>query len=101
MIHFFIDTNVFVYLFDETDDRKRSKAEAIVRTLIARGAIGLVTTHDLALAEIVPSLGALAANVHFEDRIDGGTMTFDYRMKPGVVTHSNAVALMKSVGLEV
>ena len=72
-----------------------------VRTLVARGAIGLVTTHDLALAEIVPSLGALAANVHFEDRIDGGTMTFDYRMKPGVVTHSNAVALMKSVGLEV
>jgi DNA mismatch repair ATPase MutS len=80
---------------------RRVGAEAIVRTLVARGAIGLVTTHDLALAEIVPSLGALAANVHFEDRIDGGTMTFDYRMKPGVVTHSNAVALMKSVGLEV
>lgn len=80
---------------------RRIGAEAIVRSLVARGAIGLVTTHDLALADIVPSLGPLAANVHFEDRIDEGRMRFDYRMKPGVVTHSNAVALMRSVGLDV
>lgn len=80
---------------------RRIGAEAIIRTLVADGAIGLVTTHDLALADVVPSLGALATNVHFEDRIENGTMVFDYHMRPGVVQHSNALALMRAVGLEV
>jgi hypothetical protein len=80
---------------------RRIGAEAIVRTLVANGAIGLVTTHDLALADVVPSMGGLAENVHFEDRIENGTMIFDYRMRPGVVEHSNALALMRAIGLDV
>ena len=80
---------------------RRIGAEAITRTLVDHGAIGLVTTHDLALAEVVPSMGGLAANVHFEDRIEDGAMVFDYRMRPGVVTHSNALALMRAIGLDV
>lgn len=80
---------------------RRIGAEAIVRSLAQAGAIGLVTTHDLALTELVPTLGVPAANVHFEDRIEDGRMVFDYRMRPGVVERSNAIALMRAIGLKV
>src|SRR5215468_587899 len=76
-------------------------AEAVVRGLVERGAIGLVTTHDLALTRIVESLNGRAANVHFEDHLENGRMVFDYKMRPGVVRRSNALELMRSVGLEV
>lgn len=75
--------------------------ERVVQGLIQRGAIGLITTHDLALARIADDLGARAANVHFEDHLEDGKMRFDYRLRPGVVQHSNALELMRSVGLEV
>jgi hypothetical protein len=80
---------------------RRIGAQAIVRALVAAGAIGLVTTHDLALTGLVSALGSRAANVHFEDRLEDGKMVFDYRMRPGVVEHSNALDLMRSIGLEV
>jgi DNA mismatch repair ATPase MutS len=80
---------------------RRIGAEAIVRTLVERGAIGLVTTHDLALADIVEELAPKAANVHFEDHIEDGRIAFDYRMRPGIVKKSNAIALMRSIGLDV
>jgi DNA mismatch repair ATPase MutS len=76
-------------------------AEAIVRSLVERGAIGLVTTHDLALAHIAEQLAPRAANVHFEDHIEDGRIAFDYRMRPGIVQKSNAIELMRSVGLDV
>jgi hypothetical protein len=76
-------------------------AEALMRSFVARGAIGLVTTHDLALARVADALASRAANVHFEDRLEDGQMYFDYRMYPGVVRKSNAVALMRAVGLDV
>ncbi len=80
---------------------RRIGAEAMVRGLVARGAIGLITTHDLALAGIAAEMGAQAANVHFEDSIEDGKIRFDYRMQAGVVRKSNAIELMRSVGLEV
>ena len=80
---------------------RRIGAEAIVRALVDAGAIGLVTTHDLALTELVPSLNGRAANVHFEDRLDDGKIVFDYRMREGVVERSNALALMRAIGLDV
>ncbi|MGH7961693.1 MAG: MutS-related protein [Candidatus Binatia bacterium] len=76
-------------------------AEAIVRGFIERGALGLVTTHDLALARIAEVLAPRTANVCFEDHFENGKLIFDYRMRPGVVQKSNALALMRSVGLEV
>ena len=73
-----------------------------MRALVEAGAIGLVTTHDLALTELVGRRSAgRAANVHFEDRIEDGRMVFDYRMRDGVVERSNALALMRAVGLDV
>jgi hypothetical protein len=80
---------------------RRIGAEAIVRSLVERGAIGLVSTHDLALATIAEELAPAAANVHFEDHLENGRVVFDYRMRPGVVTKSNALELMRSVGIEV
>ena len=76
-------------------------AGAVVRGLIEREAIGLVTTHDLALAQVAEGLAPRALNVHFEDQLVDGTMRFDYRMRPGIVRHSNALALMRAVGLDV
>jgi hypothetical protein len=76
-------------------------SEAVVRTLVERGAIGMVTTHDLALAHIADELAPRAVNVHFEDHIEDGRIVFDYRMRPGVVQKSNAIELMRSVGLNV
>ncbi len=95
-----------LFLIDEflhgtnSHDRKIG-AEAVVRNLVERGAIGLITTHDLALAGIVDTLGQKAANVHFEDRIEEGRVIFDYGMRPGVVRKSNAIELMRSVGLDI
>jgi hypothetical protein len=80
---------------------RRIGAEGIVRALVALGAVGLVTTHDLALTELPAKLGVAAVNMHFEDRLEDGKMIFDYRMRPGVVEHSNALALMRAIGLEV
>jgi DNA mismatch repair ATPase MutS len=76
-------------------------AEAIVRGLVERGAIGILTTHDLALAHIADILAPAAANVHFEDFLQDGKIVFDYLLKPGIVTHSNALELMRSIGLDV
>lgn len=80
---------------------RRIGAEGVVRSLASAGAIGLVTTHDLALTELVPALGVPAANVHFEDRIEDGKMVFDYTMRPGVVERSNAIALMRAIGIDI
>jgi hypothetical protein len=80
---------------------RRIGAEGIVRALVALGAIGLVTTHDLALTELPAQLGSAGVNMHFEDRLEDGKMVFDYRMRPGVVQHSNALALMRAIGLDV
>jgi len=95
-----------LFLLDEllsgtnSHDRKIG-AEAIVRSLIDRGAIGMITTHDLALAHIADDLPGRALNVHFADTLEDGRLHFDYRLQPGIVERSNALDLMRSVGLEV
>jgi hypothetical protein len=80
---------------------RRIGAAAVIRGLVESGAIGCVTTHDLALAEITSTLGGRARNVHFEDHIENGEIHFDYRLRPGVVERSNALELMRAVGLDV
>jgi hypothetical protein len=89
------------FLHGTNSHDRRIGAEAIVQGLADRGAIGLVTTHDLALAHIADALGPRGANVHFEDHLEDGRMRFDYKIRPGVVQKSNALELMRSVGLEV
>jgi hypothetical protein len=80
---------------------RRIGASAIVHGLLERGAIGLITTHDLALADLERDWESKAANMHFEDVIIDGRIEFDYRLRPGVVVRSNALELMRAVGLNV
>lgn len=80
---------------------RRLGASAIVHSLLERGAIGLITTHDLALAELERDWETKAGNMHFEDVIIDGRIEFDYRLRPGVVVRSNALELMRAVGLNV
>jgi len=89
-------------LFHGTNSHDRlTGAAGVLSVLLERGAIGLVTTHDLALTAMADEIGPAAVNVHFDDWFDGGEIRFDYRMKPGPVTRSNAIALMRAVGLNV
>jgi hypothetical protein len=89
-------------LFHGTNSHDRlAGARGVLGSFLERGAIGLVTTHDLALTVIADHLAPRAANVHFDDTFDEGGIRFDYRVKPGPVTHSNALALMRAVGLDV
>ncbi len=89
-------------LFHGTNSHDRLLgASGVLQSLLNRGAIGLITTHDLALTAVANELAPRAANVHFEDHFEGGDLHFDYRMKPGPVTRSNALALMRAVGLDV
>jgi len=73
----------------------------VLQRLVERRAIGVVSTHDLALARIPDDLGSHAFNAHFEDRVEEGELIFDYKLKPGVVQTSNALKLMRSIGLGV
>ena len=82
------------------DDSKFEAPHGLKRALLARGAIGLVTTHDLALTVVADELAPRAANIHFEDFFEGGEIRFNYRVQLGPVTRSNALALMRAVGLE-
>ena len=98
--------NPVLFLIDEllsgtNSHDRRIGAGAIVRELMQSNAVGLITTHDLALASIDQDLQAAISNVHFEDQMDGSQMHFDYKLKPGVVTRSNAIELMRAVGLNV
>ena len=93
-----------IFLLDEllqgtNSHDRRIGAEGIVHALVNRGAIGLVSTHDLALTDI--GGGAALRNVHFQDELEDGKMSFDYTLREGVVTKSNGLALMRSIGLEV
>jgi len=80
---------------------RRIGAEALIRNLVDQGSMGMVTTHDLALAKIAEDLGPRAANVHFEDHLEGSRVVFDYTLRPGVVRKGNALELMRSIGLKV
>ena len=89
-------------LFSGTNSHDRlTGTEFVVRSLVQRNAIGMVSTHDLALARIPESMGERAANFCFEDRFEDGQLIFDYKMKPGIVKASNALQLMRSIGLGV
>jgi DNA mismatch repair ATPase MutS len=94
-----------VFLFDELLEGTNSKdrrigAEGLIRGLLKRRAIGIVTTHDLALTEIAAAVGNVLRNMHFEDQVVDGKMRFDYKLREGVVEKSNALELMRLIGLE-
>ena len=95
-----------LFLLDEllsgTNSHDRlAGTEYLVRALLEEGAVGMITTHDLALTQIPEAHSGTAINCHFEDHLENGELKFDYRLKPGVVRTSNALRLMQSIGLAV
>jgi hypothetical protein len=95
-----------LFLFDEllegtNSNDRRIGAEGLLRALLGLRAIGIVTTHDLALTEVARSLGDTIVNKHFQDHVVDGKMVFDYKLRDGVVARSNAIALMRLIGLDV
>ena len=80
---------------------RRVGAEGLIRALIKKAAIGLISTHDLALTEIGGLDPGVIENVHFQDELLNGKLEFDFKLRPGVVTKSNGIELMRSIGLDV
>ncbi|MGD8861020.1 MAG: DNA mismatch repair protein MutS [Myxococcales bacterium] len=74
---------------------------AVVKHMLARGATGLVATHDVALSELEQELPGRIQNLHFTDVVEDGEMRFDYRLRRGVVKTSNALRLLAMAGIEV
>ncbi len=95
-----------LFLLDEilhgTNSHDRGVGSAaIVRSLVGAGAIGLVTTHDLALTRVAGEMDGRVVNMHFRDELRAGELFFDYRVRPGILERGNALDLMRSVGLDV
>jgi hypothetical protein len=95
-----------LFLLDEVlqgtnSDDRRVGTEGVLRTLIHNGALGMVTTHDLALTSLEKVFPERIRNAHFQERFEDDRLSFDYCLRPGVVTTSNGVELMKSIGLDV
>ncbi len=95
-----------LFLLDELLQGTNSKdrrigAEGVLRGLLERGAIGILTTHDLALTEMGGLSEGVLRNMHFQDDLENGRMRFDFQLREGVITKSNGLELMRSIGLKV
>jgi hypothetical protein len=89
-------------IFSGTNSRdRRVAAEAVVRTLLDRGAIGALSTHDMSLTAIADAEGLCGANVHKCAKDGSDPMDFDYCLKPGVTTETNALAIARMAGVPV
>jgi hypothetical protein len=78
---------------------RRVATEWVIRALVLRGAIGAISTHDLALTEIAAN-GLPGRNVFFEDSGDSGTLSFDYKLREGILTRSNALNIAHILGID-
>jgi DNA mismatch repair ATPase MutS len=95
-----------MFLLDELLQGTNSKdrmvgAQGVIRALVEAGAIGIVTTHDLALAEMSGLAAGALRNMHFQDEIVDGEMRFDFKLREGAAMRSNGVELMRLIGLKV
>jgi DNA mismatch repair ATPase MutS len=94
-----------LFLFDElfsgtnSEDRRAGVAGAITH-LLQKNASGFLTTHDLALSELVLFRPTIAKNVHFTDHMnDESTVAFDYRLRDGVAPHTNGAVILAKLGI--
>jgi hypothetical protein len=96
-----------LYLLDEilqgtNTAERRIAATRVIRHLLDARAIGAVTTHDLELAD-APQLANTFEPVHLRETVtadgEGAALSFDYKLRPGIATSTNALRLMEIVGL--
>ncbi|MGH9735081.1 MAG: MutS-related protein [Candidatus Acidiferrales bacterium] len=79
---------------------RRIASEWVIRALILRGAVGAISTHDLALTELAEN-GMPGRNMYFQDSGDSGMLSFDYKLRCGVLKHSNALNIAHMLGIDV
>jgi DNA mismatch repair ATPase MutS len=94
-----------LFLIDEiykgTNNRERLLgSESFIQALRQGHGLGLITTHDLELAHL-ESDGKGVINVHFQERVEGGKLLFDYRLRPGPCPTTNALRIMDQEGLPI
>jgi len=96
-----------LYLLDEplqgtNEAERREGVRIVLRRLVGSGAVGAVATHDLRVHH-TPELEAAADVVHLTGDVsegaEGPLLSFDYRLRPGPAPSTNALALMRAVGL--
>jgi hypothetical protein len=95
-----------LFLLDEllsgtNSQDRRDGVAGVIEHLIAHHGSGFLTTHDLALTGIVAHHGDSAMNVHFTDAFEDGKMTFDYKLRPGVVNRANAREILGLLGIPI
>ncbi len=89
-------------LFMGTNTKERQIASRqLMVMLLDLGAIGAVTTHDLSICELASERPGLVHNVHFRDEVTGGDMTFDYTLREGIVTTTNALEVLRRAGVPI
>jgi hypothetical protein len=81
-------------------DRKLA-AEAVVRELLRHGAIGALSTHDITITEMADAPALHAVNVHMASPDADDPLAFDYILKPGINQSSNALAIVRMIGVDV
>ncbi len=100
------EENHIIFLLDEIFRGTNSKdrifgTKMVIRNVSKPSTMGLLTTHDLELASLEKELPGYLKNFHFADKIYDGKINFDYKLRPGVSRSTNAVALMKMIGIKV
>jgi DNA mismatch repair ATPase MutS len=95
-----------LFLIDEilsgTNSRdRRVAAEAMITALVAAGAVGVLSTHDLALTEIAGNPALRGVNVHMQSESPDEPLVFDYRLKLGILRKTNALAIVKMLGIRI
>jgi hypothetical protein len=93
-----------LFLIDEilsgTNSRdRRVAAEFVISALVAGGAVGALSTHDLVLTEIAVTPALRGVNVHMQGENPDEPLDFDYRLKPGILRQTNALAIVKMMGI--
>ncbi len=95
-----------LFLIDEilsgtNSSDRRIAAEALIEVLVAAGAVGALSTHDLALTEIVENPALRGINIHMQSDNPDQPLAFDYRVKPGISRQTNALAIVRMMGISV
>jgi DNA mismatch repair ATPase MutS len=74
---------------------------ALIKQLIGYGAVTIIATHDLKLADLALEMPEKIDNYHFDVKIDGEELYFDYTLTPGICKSLNASLLMKKMGIRI
>ena len=81
-----------------TNPEEREAAEReIIRYFTGTNQLFLLATHDLRVTRLADELPTVS-NMHVEEQIEDGKMTFSYQVKPGPATSRNAIKVLEMKG---